>query len=157
MQLAGALCGVGILCVFLFVTDAGFIFFDVVDYYVNFILILVGFFEVFGAGWIFGIEEQIEKIGKIPVFLYMFTIFGSLTFASIFWLGLNDNQVWAGFVALIVSYIAGMIGVYISCTRAAAEKYGTQGCLLHTVDGICNCTQGQTVHKYWSSSYSLGI
>lgn len=122
MQLAGALCGVGILCGLLFVTDAGFIFLDVVDYYVNFILILVGFFEVFGAGWIFGIEEQIEKIGKIPVFLYMFTTFGSLTFASIFWFGLNDNQVWAGFVALIVSYIAGMIGVYISCIRAAAEK-----------------------------------
>lgn len=33
-------------------TDAGLIFLDSIDFYINFILLLLGFFETFGAGWV---------------------------------------------------------------------------------------------------------
>ena len=96
---------------------------DAVDFYVNFILILVGFFEVFGAGWVFGIEEQIEKIGKIPVFLFMISTFGSLIFGSFFWYGLDTHNVWAGFVAYILFYCVGMIATMYSLNSVTGMTY----------------------------------
>ena len=120
--LAALFMGFGLLVGLLFITDAGLIFLDAVDYYVNFILILVGFFEVYGAGWVFGMEDQIEKIGKAPVVSHMFTTFGAFIFASGFWYGLDKNAVWAGFVALIVFLVVGHIAVYYFCNKAAQER-----------------------------------
>jgi hypothetical protein len=36
----------------------------VIDYYINFVMTLVGFLECFGAGWVYGIEEQIKSVGN---------------------------------------------------------------------------------------------
>ena len=90
-------------------TDAGLYFLDTVDYYINFCLLLIGLFETFGAGWIFGIEKQIEELGASIVFSFMFANFGSVILACGLWFGLDrDSEVWAGFVALIGSYILGV-------------------------------------------------
>ena len=61
--MAFAQCSVFFLLSLPFVTDAGFYFLDVVDYYVNFIMILVGFFEVVATGWFWGMDKQVEKYG----------------------------------------------------------------------------------------------
>eukprot|EP00567_Pseudictyota_dubia_P005603 CAMPEP_0197441774 /NCGR_PEP_ID=MMETSP1175-20131217/7956_1 /TAXON_ID=1003142 /ORGANISM="Triceratium dubium, Strain CCMP147" /LENGTH=648 /DNA_ID=CAMNT_0042972105 /DNA_START=177 /DNA_END=2123 /DNA_ORIENTATION=+ len=101
-------CLLGFLIGILYCTDAGFLFLDVVDFYVNFIMILVGFFEAFSAGWIYGLEDQLRSLGWKPVSAYLFGTFGSVIIASAVWFGLkNDNAVWAGFVTLILFWLAG--------------------------------------------------
>ena len=47
----------------MYCTDAGLNWLDVIDYYINFVMTLVGFLECFGAGWVYGIEEQIKNVG----------------------------------------------------------------------------------------------
>jgi hypothetical protein len=36
---------------------------DAIDYYINFVDDLIGIFEDLGAGWVYGIEEQIKSVG----------------------------------------------------------------------------------------------
>jgi hypothetical protein len=86
-------------------TDAGLIFLDSVDWYINFVFLLLGFFETFGAGWLFGIEKQVAMLGLWPVLSYMFANFGAVIVASGLWFGLKDNAVWGGFVGLVVVYL----------------------------------------------------
>ena len=106
---------VAILCVFGFVvgliytTDAGLLFLDVVDFYINFILLLLGFFKSFSAGWIFKMEDQIILLGQRVVFVYVLCTFGSLLIASIVWFGIDGNTVILGLVCLFVIYTLGMI------------------------------------------------
>lgn len=40
------------------IKDAGLIFLDTIDYYINFCMLLVGFAECFAAGWIYNIEGE---------------------------------------------------------------------------------------------------
>lgn len=86
---------------------------DTIDYYINFVMILVGFAECFAAGWIYNFEEQVDNLGAGIVFSYMATTFGSLFLACILWFGIEDREtaVMAGFVGLVAYYTAGMIFV----------------------------------------------
>ena len=98
----------------IYTTDAGLTFLDTIDFYVNFIMLFIGFTESFAVGWIYGIEDQITKYGTGAVFAYMFANFGSVLIACGFWFGVN---VWSGFVALLVVY-----GVFISITVTFISK-----------------------------------
>lgn len=98
----------GFLLSFIYATDAGLNFLDTIDFYLNFMLLIVGFFESFGFGWIYGIEEQIEQFGITPVLLHMATNFGAVFLASGLWFGLERNAIWVGFLALACFYIGGM-------------------------------------------------
>jgi len=110
-------CIVAYLCSLFYATDAGLFFLDAVDYYINYTLLIMGLAETFGAGWIFGIEKQIEEIGSSIVFTFMLTNFGSVILACCLWFGLDsDNQVWAGFVALIGCYAAGVAVTLFFCS-----------------------------------------
>lgn len=111
----------------LFVTDAGFFFLDVVDYYVNFIMLLVGFMETFGAGWVFGIEDQIAKVGSGPVFSFMAAVFVPVFLGSGLWFGLPNNALWGGFVGFFLTFFVGMAITYSQAKSAAAEKGMTVG------------------------------
>lgn len=111
----------------LFVTDAGFFFLDVVDYYVNFIMLLVGFMETFGAGWVFGIEDQIAKVGSGPVFSFMAAVFVPVFLGSGLWFGLPNNALWGGFVGFILTFLVGMAITYTQAKSAAREKGMTVG------------------------------
>ena len=89
-------------------TDAGLIFLDTVDFYVNFVILITGFFETLGAGWVYGMSGQIETLGAPAVCSYVFAHFGSIIIACGLWFGLNnENQVWGGFVALFLCFFAG--------------------------------------------------
>merc|ERR1712072_967816 len=63
----------------LYCTDAGLSFLDVIDFYINFVMLLVGFLEAFGAAWACGI-----------------------------WFG-EGMEVWMGFVALFSGWAIGLI------------------------------------------------
>jgi hypothetical protein len=108
----------------IYATDAGLTFLDTVDFYVNFVMLLVGFFETFAAGWMFGLEEQIESLGPTIVFIYMFTNFGSVILASGLWFGLKQNAVWGGFVGLFASYLIGMAVTYYLLKKKMKEEPG---------------------------------
>lgn len=106
---SGVICVIGFLLSFIYCTDAGLFFLDVIDYYLNFMLIIVGFFESFGVGWIYGIEAQIEKFGLIAVFSHMVANFGAIIFGCAIWYGVKGNSVGWGFLAFGVTWIVGML------------------------------------------------
>jgi SNF family Na+-dependent transporter len=62
-KITGSFCLVSFLLSIMYCTDAGLNWLDVIDYYINFVMTLVGFLECFGAGWVYGIEEQIKNVG----------------------------------------------------------------------------------------------
>ena len=99
----------------MYATDAGLIFLDTIDYYINFVMLLVGGFECFAAGWVYKIENQIENLGASIVFAHMATYFGSIIVGCGLWFGLSnaDDALWAGFAGLVGSYVIGMTFVAI--------------------------------------------
>jgi len=105
-QLAAVMCVIGFLFSIIYCTDAGLNFLDVVDFYINFVMLLVGFFEAFAAGWIFGLDEQIKACGIHAVASYFSANFISVLVACAVWFGTGnkDNAVWGGFVALFLTY-----------------------------------------------------
>lgn len=111
-------CLAGFLGGLLFCTDSGLVFLDTIDYYVNFMMILVGFMECFAIGWIYGIESQISALGWMPVVAYMAATFGPVCLASGLWFGANSDEIMKGFVSLVVSYVVLMMGVFYLCYRA---------------------------------------
>jgi SNF family Na+-dependent transporter len=94
---------VAFLLSLMYATDAGLIFLDTIDYYITFVMLLVGGFECFGAGWIYGIEKQIDNPGAVIVFAHMTAYFGSVILACCLLFGLSnaDDALWAGFVGLV--------------------------------------------------------
>ena len=56
-------------------------------------MLLVGFFESFAAGWIFGIEEQIAACGRPAVVSYFCANFMSVIFACAVWFGTKNHDV----------------------------------------------------------------
>ena len=83
---------------------------------------MIGFFETFGAGWIFGIEGQIESLGPVVVWTYMFTNFASIIVACGLWFGLKENAVWGGFLGLALVYLTGMTAVFFMLSKKKAES-----------------------------------
>lgn len=56
------------------------------------VMLLVGFFETFAAGWIFGLEEQVAACGAPAVVSYFCANFLSVIVACIVWFA-TDNDV----------------------------------------------------------------
>ena len=115
-------------------TDAGLIFLDTIDFYINFVFLLTGFFETLGAGWIYNIEQQVASLGPAVIFTYMFTHFGSIIVACGVWFGLdNDNKVWAGFLSLLLCFFAGMAitGMHLSAKMKEEPGKWTWGSILY--------------------------
>ena len=92
----------------LYCTDTGLSFLDVVDFYINFVMLLVGFFETFGAGWYYDIMVQIERFGRHAVLSFFTANFGSVLVTCSLWFGLKKNAVLGGFLALILLYLSGV-------------------------------------------------
>jgi hypothetical protein len=86
-----------------YATDAGLNFLDIIDFYINFVMLAVGFFETFGAGWVYNSQRIKDMVGQAAFFTYAFANFGSLLIACGIWFGIAN--VWAGFVALILIYL----------------------------------------------------
>jgi solute carrier family 6 GABA transporter-like protein 1 len=125
-KLALGLCTTGYCFSLLYCTDAGLNFLDVIDYYINFVMILVGFFEAFGSAWAYGIEDQFEICGKPAVLSFMIANFGAVGVASGLWFGgllqENNNAIWVGAVGGISFYLAGVgVTTYFLVQRLAQD------------------------------------
>eukprot|EP00929_Paragymnodinium_shiwhaense_P009184 TRINITY_DN113248_c0_g1_i1.p1 TRINITY_DN113248_c0_g1~~TRINITY_DN113248_c0_g1_i1.p1 ORF type:complete len:614 (-),score=61.21 TRINITY_DN113248_c0_g1_i1:216-2057(-) len=57
-------CLVGFLFGLLYCSNSGLLFLDTNDFYVNFVMLLVGVCETVSAGWVFGIEAQSARLGS---------------------------------------------------------------------------------------------
>lgn len=99
--------GIGCLMGIIYATDAGLVFLDVVDFYVNFIMIFIGFSKSFAAGWMYRLEYQKEELGDIVLTL-MQTTFASVTSASVLWFGFQGGTILSGFIAFVIIYGFGM-------------------------------------------------
>jgi len=85
----------------------------------------MGLAETFAAGWVFGLEYQIERLGAPLVLTYMFTNFGSIIVACGFWFGFDSgNAVRAGFLALFLCYFTGIFVTYLLLAKKMAEEPG---------------------------------
>lgn len=106
--LAASIIGYGFSLIY--ATDAGLNFLDVIDFYINFVMLIVGFFETFAAGWVYGWNDQIKTLGKGAVVSQLIANFGSVSLGCGIWFGVDpsDGGVWGGFVGLICFYLAGM-------------------------------------------------
>jgi hypothetical protein len=93
----------------IYCTNAGLNFLDVIDFYINFVMIAVGFFEAFGSGWAYGMVHQMELLGTAPVVSYVCANFLCVFVACGLWFGVDiENAAWSGFAGLICTYLAGM-------------------------------------------------
>mmetsp|Transcript_7645 Transcript_7645/g.10004 ORF Transcript_7645/g.10004 Transcript_7645/m.10004 type:complete len:671 (-) Transcript_7645:438-2450(-) len=110
-DVSAGVCTMGFLCGVMYSTDAGLYFLDVVDFYVNFIMILVGMLECVAVGWFFGLERQYELLGERTVNIYMTTSCASILVASFFWFGIANGAAtfWSGFVLFVAIYAAGLV------------------------------------------------
>ena len=109
-------------------------FLDTIDWYINFVLLMIGFGESFGAGWMCGIERQIESLGAPIVYTYMFAHFGSIIIASGLWFGLDISVAnWGGFVGLFATFFVSIAITLFLCSKRMAENPGkwTWGSILY--------------------------
>ena len=108
----------------LYCTDAGLIFLDVIDFYINFIMLLVGFLEAFGASWAFGILEQYQIVGPKPILAYMFANFMPIAIAIGFWSTDSNFLSWAGLAAAFATGIFGLLLTHWLLMRRMARQPG---------------------------------
>lgn len=106
--LVAIICTVGFIVGLLYTTDAALVFIDVVDFYVNFILLFLGFCKSFSTGWVYKVGDQMEQLGYGLVCAYILTTFGSILLASLIWFGVRGNTAALGFVSLFCVYSMGM-------------------------------------------------
>jgi len=126
---SGVLIFAAFLLSLMYATDAGLIFLDAVDYYINFVMLLVGCFECFAVGFLYRIEDQIASLGVEVVSSYITTTFGSVIIACFLWFGIGDAEaaLWAGFVGLVLCYTLGMAFVtYLMKKKGPERSLGTQ-------------------------------
>lgn len=118
-------CIVSFLLGLLYSTNEGLNFLDVTDFYVNYMMLLVGFFETFSVGWIYGIEQQVARLGMLPVAGYIFAVYVPVILASGLWFGLETESIppvaW-GFIALVVSHFILMLLVIVFVWKAVRSR-----------------------------------
>jgi len=109
-KVVAAICGIGFLGGLLYTTDAGLLFLDTVDFYVNFAVLFLGFCKALSAGWIYGMKKQVQNLGDRwnIVYAYFCTTFGSFVFASLVWFGVKGETFWLGFLSLVLIYGSGV-------------------------------------------------
>jgi hypothetical protein len=98
------------LCSIIYCTDAGLYFLDVIDFYINFVMIMIGFFESFGAAWAYGIPEMLDNIGMFATIAYMIGNFLPVFLACGVWFWVdNGDEVWIGFLVLFGGWFGGFL------------------------------------------------
>lgn len=113
------------LCAFsvglLFCTNTGLFFLDTVDWYINFMLLLVGFFECVAVGWVYGVENQMMKVGQLPVLALAVTEFAPWVVACGVWFNLRQRSnlppegwtagSWALLWGFVAVFVTGLLAV----------------------------------------------
>ena len=109
-QIIASICALGFAIGLLYTTDAGLLFLDTIDFYVNFAVLFLGFCKALTAGWIYGMKKQVENLGNRwnIVYAYFCTTFGGFLFASLVWFGVKGETFWLGLLSLIWIYGSGV-------------------------------------------------
>lgn len=110
-------CLAAFLVGLLFCTDTGFNYLDTVDWYINFMLLLVGFFETFAVGWVYAVDSQIAEVGLLPVLALTALEFIPIGIACCIWFSIRqkfDSEVPAGWTSGDWSLLWGFVGLIIS-------------------------------------------
>jgi SNF family Na+-dependent transporter len=123
--LVTVICMVGFLGGLIYTTDAGLIFFDTIDFYIDFAVIFLGFCKALGAGWIYGMGKQMDKLGYSVVYGYFGATFGSLLFASMVWFGVKGSTFWLGATCFLVIYGCGLAYCMNLLKAMVDEENGT--------------------------------
>lgn len=91
-------------------------------------MILVGFFEAFGSGWVYDILGQFDRLSPCVVYSFFIANFGAVFLACGLWFGLDNTDrtaVWAGFVGYFLWYFAGLgVTWYFLKKRLAEDDEG---------------------------------
>lgn len=103
------ICFIGFLGGLIYTTDAGLVFIDTMDYYINFAVLFLGFCKAISAGWIYGMGKQMETLGYSVVYGYFGATFGGLLFASLVWFGVKGSSFWFGLLCFLAIYGSGLI------------------------------------------------
>jgi len=110
------------LCSILYCTDAGLFFLDVIDFYINFVMLLVGFLESFGAAWAYGILEQYRSVGVKPTISYMMANFVPVIVMIGFMASKYD--IWVAYVSTIIFWLAGMLVTHFLLVQRMERQPG---------------------------------
>lgn len=110
--LAAGMSVIGFLFSLMYCTDAGLNYLDVIDFYINFVMILVGFFEAFGSAWAYDLPGQIARQSAPVVYSFWTANFGAVALGCILWFSFDAEffPAWAGFVGFFGWYFA-FVGV----------------------------------------------
>jgi len=106
----------------LYCTDSGLFFLDVIDFYINFVMLLVGFLEAFGAAWAYGILELYKSVGVKATVSYMMANFFPVIIASGFWFG--GAETWVGFVVMFGGWVVGFLVTHLYLMKRMAKQPG---------------------------------
>lgn len=77
-------CIVGLLAGLLYCFSSGIIYLDIIDNYLNnWGMVLIGTLECFAVGWVYKIDDQYKKVGRLSVLVYnigfvFFLLFGTI-------------------------------------------------------------------------------
>lgn len=107
----------------LYCTDAGLYFLEVIDFYVNFVMLLVGFLEAFGAAWAYGMLDLFKSIGVKATISYMMSNFLSVLISC--WLWSSDEYAdWVGYASCVVLWDVGLVFTHYFLWQRVKEEPG---------------------------------
>jgi len=107
----------------LYCTDAGLFFLDVIDFYVNFVMLLVGFLEAFGAAWAYGILDLFKSIGVKATISYMMSNFIPVLISCWLWSSPKYAD-WVGYAASIVFWDVGLVFTHYFLYQRVKQEPG---------------------------------
>lgn len=118
--LAAGVSVVGFLFSLIYCSDAGLAWLDVIDFYINFVMILVGFFEAFGSAWAYDLPGQLSRQSPPVVYSFWTANFGAVILGCILWYS-PGVPTWAGFVGFFGWYFVFLGVTHFYITKVLAN------------------------------------
>jgi len=137
-ELTTAVCVLGMACTTAFISDIGYYMLDVVDAYISsYGLLFVGFFEAFGAGWLYNKAASAERVGNGPMMLFDISVLGGFaTFSIISVFEGSDSIGLAIGVALPLILLGGGAAVAAGSSQAGGAKEAAYYLGMHGPDSL---------------------
>jgi hypothetical protein len=141
------LCGLGAALSFIFCFNWGYTYFDVVDHYLSvYLLLFLGVFQCFGAGWVYNYGESVATSGSGSTMVLFVGFWGSLIllcFSSTFFY--YDQSLIAMAAFWIIQIVCWIVSFVLSKQKAGdwyreTLYYGVYrlGCAI----SLPSCTNG---------------
>jgi len=108
----------------LYCTDSGLYFLNVMDFYLNFTMLLMGFLESFGAGWAYGILDMFQSIGVRAWTMHMMGNFVPVLIGCVFW-GMKDRfPYYYGFMCIVILWPFFLVMTHYFLMQRMAKQPG---------------------------------